>query len=138
MLRGIEERAGLEPRNEYYLGIVASGSLVGFVRLGLTGVQAAKIGYAVNAGAWGSGYATDAVCTMLAFGFDALGLQRVSAAVGPTNRASIAVVKKVGMMEEGRLRDHVFTNGAWRDSLLFSILRHEWGAEVSGGPSGRA
>jgi len=27
-----------------------------------------------------------------------------------------------GLEYEGRLRDHVFTNGAWRDSRLYSIL----------------
>jgi RimJ/RimL family protein N-acetyltransferase len=29
------------------------------------------------------------------------------------------------MTHEGRLRDHVFTNGEWRDSELFAILEHE-------------
>jgi ribosomal-protein-alanine N-acetyltransferase len=29
---------------------------------------------------------------------------------------------------EGRIRDHVFTNGAWRDSLLYSVLDREWTA----------
>jgi hypothetical protein len=30
------------------------------------------------------------------------------------------------MQQEGRIRDHVFTNGAWRDSLLFAVLEQEW------------
>ena len=30
------------------------------------------------------------------------------------------------MTYEGRIRDHVFTNGAWRDSLLYSLLAGEW------------
>jgi RimJ/RimL family protein N-acetyltransferase len=33
------------------------------------------------------------------------------------------------MTYEGRLRDHVHTNGAWRDSLLYSVLAHEWTGE---------
>jgi [ribosomal protein S5]-alanine N-acetyltransferase len=61
------------------------------------------------------------------FGFTELGLHRISAAIGPDNAASIAVVTKLGMQYEGRLRDHVFTNGAWRDSLLYSILSNQWG-----------
>jgi len=32
------------------------------------------------------------------------------------------------MTLEGTLRDHVYTNGAWRDSLLFSILENEYWA----------
>jgi hypothetical protein len=45
-------------------------------------------------------------------GFARLGLHRVSAAIGPDSSASIAVVKRLGFTHEGRLRDHVFTNGA--------------------------
>jgi ribosomal-protein-alanine N-acetyltransferase len=63
---------------------------------------------------------------MITFGFATLGLHRITAAVGPDNAPSITVVKKLGFTREGRLRDHVFTNGAWRDSELYSILVHEW------------
>jgi RimJ/RimL family protein N-acetyltransferase len=30
------------------------------------------------------------------------------------------------MTLEGRMRDDFFVRGRWRDSLLFSILAHEW------------
>jgi hypothetical protein len=30
------------------------------------------------------------------------------------------------MTEDGRIRDHVLVNGAWRDSITYSILEHEW------------
>jgi ribosomal-protein-alanine N-acetyltransferase len=63
---------------------------------------------------------------LLDFAFGPLGLHRVSAAIGPDNSASIAVVKRLGFAHEGRLRDHVFTNGAWRDSELYSVLAPEW------------
>jgi ribosomal-protein-alanine N-acetyltransferase len=100
--------------------------LVGFVRLAFTGVKAGKLGYAIRADQWGKGYATDATREMTAFGFEKLGLHRVSAAIGPDNAASISVVSKLGMLYEGRIRGHVFTNGVWRDSLLYSVLEHEW------------
>ncbi|GGJ87526.1 hypothetical protein GCM10010123_16390 [Pilimelia anulata] len=132
LVAGAIARSRLEPRGEYYLAVAdAADVLVGFVRLGLAGVRAAKLGYAVRAADWGRGYATDACRTMLDFGFGPLGLHRVSAAVGPDNAASLAVVRKLGMRHEGRLRDHVHTNDAWRDSELFSILRAEW----PGGPA---
>jgi ribosomal-protein-alanine N-acetyltransferase len=137
MLAGIRERAGQTPRTEYYLAVTAppgepgagapgGGPVVGFIRLGLTGVRAAKLGYAVRAAAWRRGYATDAARTAVAFGFGALGLHRISAAIGPDNDASVAVVRRLGFRYEGRLRDHVFTNGGWRDSLLYSLLAHEF------------
>jgi ribosomal-protein-alanine N-acetyltransferase len=127
MIDGAVQRARDEPRREYYLAVNGEGDeLVGFARLALTGVKAAKLGYAIRADRWGKGYATDATRCMIAFGFEELRLHRISAAIGPDNVASIAVVRKLGMHYEGRIRDHVFTNGAWRDSLLYAVLEHEW------------
>jgi ribosomal-protein-alanine N-acetyltransferase len=112
------------PRTEYYLAVTThtDDRLIGFVRLGLGGVQAAKLGFAVAAPHWGHGYALDAARTLIDFGFTTLGLHRISAAIGPGNAASIAIVTRLGFTKEGRLRDHVFTNGAWRDSILYSLL----------------
>jgi RimJ/RimL family protein N-acetyltransferase len=42
------------------------------------------------------------------------------------NLASAAVMLKNGMIEEGRIRDHVFTHDARRDSVTHSILESEW------------
>lgn len=127
ILTGIIARAKQEPRSEYYLAVtLPCDYLVGFARLGLTGVQAAKLGYAIAADHWGRGYAIDAVQTLVDFGFRKLTLHRISAAVGPNNSASIAIARRLGMSYEGRIRDHVFTNGQWRDSLLYSVLDYEW------------
>nr|WP_277605360.1 GNAT family protein [Glycomyces sp. L485] len=129
MLHGVLERATLQPRTEYYLAVEhldSPGSLVGFARLALSGVRAGKLGYAVAYQAWGRGIATEAARLLVDFGFQVLELHRVSAAAGPDNPASIKVIEKLGFTREGRIRDHVFTNGAWRDSILYSILEHEW------------
>jgi RimJ/RimL family protein N-acetyltransferase len=129
MLNGAIERASGEPRLEYYLAVTrpADDRLIGFARLGLGGVRAAKLGYAIAADHWRRGYATDAVRTMLAFAFNDLCLHRVTAAIGPDNKASLALVERLGFTREGYLRDHVFTNSTWRDSVLYSVLAHEVG-----------
>ncbi|MEN3610970.1 GNAT family N-acetyltransferase [Plantactinospora sp. ZYX-F-223] len=127
MIEGTIQRAQAEPRMEYYLAITDKHDrMIGFGRLGLGGVKAAKLGYAIHADHWGHGYATDAARTLITYGFTTLDLHRISAAMDPENAGSIAVVKRLGMQYEGHLRDHVHTNGAWRDSLLYSILAHEW------------
>jgi [ribosomal protein S5]-alanine N-acetyltransferase len=128
MIHAAVERARQEPRTEFYLAVTlpADDELIGFARLALDGVRAGKLGYAIRADQWGHGYATDAVHTLADFGFRQLGLHRVSAAIGPDNAASIRVAERLGMRYEGRIRDHVFTNGAWRDSLLYSVLDREW------------
>ncbi|WP_329453230.1 GNAT family N-acetyltransferase (plasmid) [Streptomyces sp. NBC_01724] len=128
MVRGAVERAQLEPRTEYYMAVTKHDDdrVIGFVRIGFAGVEAGKLGCATAAGEWGRGYATDAARTLVTYTFQELGLHRVSAAIGPENTASIAMAEKLGFAREGVLRDHVFTNGAWRDSVLYSVLAHEW------------
>ncbi|TDO54991.1 ribosomal-protein-alanine N-acetyltransferase [Kribbella sp. VKM Ac-2527] len=127
-LTSIVERSAHENRSDYLLAVTRRDDdrMIGFARLGPTGVQAAHLGYAIGYDYWGHGYATDASRTLLRFAFTDLSLHRVSAAIGPENLASIAVVKNLGFSYEGRIRHHVFTNNAWRDSLLYSILAPEW------------
>ncbi len=127
MLDAAVASAQARPRNEYYLAVVPlDGEIaVGFVRLALSGVKAGKLGYAIHADHWGHGYATDAAGTLIDYGFTELGLHRITAAVGPDNHASMHVLERLGFTLEGRLRDHVFTNAAWRDSLLYALLQHE-------------
>jgi ribosomal-protein-alanine N-acetyltransferase len=127
MLGAAVASARARPRTEYYLAVVPADDerVVGFVRLALGGVKAGKLGYAIHAAHWDHGYATDAVGTLIGFGFTTLDLHRITAAVGPDNQASIHVLDRLGFALEGRQRDHVFTNGAWRDSLLYSLLQHD-------------
>ncbi len=122
------ERARSEPRPDYYLAVSerATDCFVGFARIGLDRPRTGELGYAVRADRWGEGFATEACTALLDFAVDELGLHRVQAAIGPDNTASIRVIEKLRFVREGRLRDHVFTNGAWRDSLLYSILGPEW------------
>ncbi|MGH3833396.1 MAG: GNAT family N-acetyltransferase [Pseudonocardiaceae bacterium] len=133
VLAGAIERAKHIPRTKYYLAVTThtDEQLIGFARLGLSGVRAAKLGFAIAAPHWGHGYALDAARTIIDFGFTTLRLHRISAAIGPDNAASIVIVTRLGFSEEGRLRDHVFTNGAWRDSILYSLLAHEWTAPLA-------
>ncbi|NGO71333.1 GNAT family N-acetyltransferase [Streptomyces boncukensis] len=128
MVERITAMAAEEPRTDYSLAVVAppSDRVIGFCRIGLSGIEAGKLGYAIAYDDWGKGYATDTARTMVDLGFRKLGLHRISAAIGPDNTASQRVVEKLGFTKEGTLRDHVFTNGAWRDSVLYSLLQPEW------------
>jgi RimJ/RimL family protein N-acetyltransferase len=124
MLESATAAAQRIPRTEFYLAVTEldADEVVGFVRLARSGVQAAKLGYATHADCWGKGFATDSARALVDHGFGTLGLHRISAAVGPQNERSIAVLLRLGFALEGRLRDHVHTNGQWRDSLLYAKL----------------
>ncbi|MFB9433265.1 GNAT family N-acetyltransferase [Streptoalloteichus tenebrarius] len=122
------QRAQHHPRTEFYLAVTRldDDRLIGFCRLGLGEARAGKLGVAIAADHHGQGYATDASRAMVDFGFCQLGLHRITATIGPENTVSLRVIEKLGFTLEGRLRDHVFTNGSWRDSLLYSMLEDDW------------
>jgi len=129
MLDGILERQLDSPRGEDYLAITEADApdvMVGFVRLGLGGVKAADLGYALRPEWQHRGYARTAVSRMIEFGFTDLGLHRITANIGPANTASMRLVESLGFQREGTIRDHVHTNGAWRDSVSYSLLENEW------------
>lgn len=120
-------RASSDPRPDYYLAVASqSDQLIGFARIGLGRDRSGEIGYAIRRADWGKGYATEASSLLIDFGLHELGLHRIQAACGPDNRASQRLLTRLGFLPEGRIRDHVFTNGAWRDSILYSILDYEW------------
>jgi ribosomal-protein-alanine N-acetyltransferase len=123
-------RARTDPRPDYYLAIANRRDLlIGFVRIGLGRDQSGELGYALRREDWGKGYTTEAASLMIGFGFNALRLHRIQAACGPDNHASQRLLARLRFLPEGRIRDHVFTNGAWRDSMLYSLLEHEWRRE---------
>ncbi len=49
----------------------------------------------------------------------------------PRNIGSAKVLEKVGMVYEGKIRENIFINDGWRDSLLYSILAHEWESRIN-------
>ncbi|MFB7272993.1 GNAT family N-acetyltransferase [Streptomyces sp. NPDC056244] len=124
--------ATADPREEYALGVVEQGAgrLVGFGRLALDPHQTrgATMGFALCPDAWGSGYGTETVRLLLAVGFADLGLHRVWGARSPVNEASARTMRAAGMVEEGRIREHITKGGQWRDSIVHAILDREWTA----------
>ena len=120
--------ARVEPRTVYALAVTLKDdpSLIGYARLALEAHRAGQIGFALNPSAWGQGYGTETVRLLLQLGFGELGLHRIWGARSPKNAASSGAMTRNGMSEEARIRDHVFTHGAWRDSITHAILEEEW------------
>ncbi|MFF0293184.1 GNAT family N-acetyltransferase [Kitasatospora sp. NPDC004614] len=116
------------PRTEYGLAVAHLGEhrLIGYARLATEPQQAATIGFALHQAEWGKGLGTETVRLLCELGFNVLGLHRIWAARSPLNEASARTLLRAGMTEDGRIRDHVFVHGAWRDSITHSILEHEW------------
>ena len=118
------------PRTRYQLAVClrGGGRLIGNcgVRLAHNGARVGDIGYELAPDEWGHGYATEAACAIVAFGFQELRLHRLWATCIAENAASARVMEKVGMRREGQLREHEWMKGRWWDSLLYGMLEHEW------------
>jgi [ribosomal protein S5]-alanine N-acetyltransferase len=129
-LRRVHRDAVARPRREYHLGITwtTTAQLIGMARLGIKSPQHREgdIGYGLRRDRWGEGIATEAALLLLDLGFAQVGLHRIFAFHHPENIASGRVLQKIGMRQEGIMRENLFAHGAWRDSVLYSILDHEW------------
>lgn len=89
-------------------------------------VQAAIVGYSVDAGVEGRGYATEAVGAVVAYAFTTLKLHRLETSYQPTNERSGRVLRKLGFVVVGYARDYLFLNGAWRDAILVGLTNPDW------------
>ena len=74
---------------------------------------------------WGQGFATEAVKTIIKFGFEELRLHRIEAGVTTDNQMSIKVLEKVGMTREGLKRKMLPIRGNWKDNYHYAILEED-------------
>jgi RimJ/RimL family protein N-acetyltransferase len=77
---------------------------------------------------WSRGYGTDAMRALMRFGFDEMNLYRIELTVDARNERAQACYRKCGFVEEVRLRQHRYAEGAYHDTLWMGILRDEWAA----------
>jgi RimJ/RimL family protein N-acetyltransferase len=126
--------AKADPREVYMLAVEdrADGQLIGAARLALGEYQSGQIGFALRPDRWGEGKGVATVRLLQQLGFDALRLHRIWGARSPLNEPSARTMNRTSMVEEGVIRGHLFTRGAWRDSVVHSILDHEYGLCKSG------
>ena len=68
----------------------------------------------------------DAVRTLVAYGFRQLNLAKISLRVLADDERAVGAYRKVGFVEEGRLRAHAWYDGARHDELVMAVLREEW------------
>ena len=61
---------------------------------------------------------------------DGVGLHRVEVNVRPDNARSVAVCRRVGLVEEGVRRGLMHIDGRWSDHLTFAVIQED----VRGGP----
>ena len=74
----------------------------------------------------GRGLGTEATRLIVGYGFEQLGLHRISLWVHAFNPRAHRVYEKVGFVTEGVLREALFWDGEWVDSTVMAIIASEW------------
>ncbi len=121
-----------QPRTKFQLAVLlkTSRQLIGNcgIRMKTVDTREGDIGFELSPKFWGHGYATEAARAIVDFGFSQLGLHRIWSWCIAENLGSAHLLRKLGMQEEGRLRENEYFKDRCWDTLLFGLLRREWKA----------
>jgi RimJ/RimL family protein N-acetyltransferase len=94
------------------------------------GVQA-ELGWVLDPGHAGHGYATEAVLEIMRLCFVDLRLRRVTANCFAANDASRRLMERVGLRRETyTVRESLHRSGEWLDGMGYALLADEWGANA--------
>ena len=95
-----------------------------------TKAESCEIAYAIGQNYWNQGYTTEALKAVMAFLFEQVAVNRIWACHDTRTPASGAVMKKCGMVYEGRLRQAIKLNAGIGDLDTYGILKSEWTKEA--------
>lgn len=85
-----------------------------------------EVGYWLAPPFQGKGLASRAVRLAIDAAFKFTAVHRIEAKICPSNKASMALVKKLGFQLEGLERQGIKFGDDFRDHHVFSVLRNEW------------
>lgn len=75
---------------------------------------------------WHKGYGPEAARLVIDHGFNSLNLHRIYSGSFSENERSIKLHKKLGFVQEGLKKEHIYKNGHYNDHIDFGLLREEW------------
>ena len=123
------------PRMSYIfcVKLVETNEFIGLIALNLGKLKykIAEVWYKTHPKYWKNGYTTEALLEILKLGFLTLKLHRIEAGCAVDNLASIKVLEKVGMSNEGTKRKILPIRGRWVDNFFYSILENEFKVPLS-------
>jgi ribosomal-protein-alanine N-acetyltransferase len=125
-IKQVAREAAREPRTSFTLAVATlDDELIGVANLAITGeASTGELAYVLSRESWGRGYATEVARRLIVFGFDELGLRRITATCHPDNFASARVLEKAGMHFEKTMRDHLRVREGWR---VFAVAASDEG-----------
>jgi len=87
----------------------------------------AEIGYGLFDDSYkNKGIMSEAIVSIINYGFSNMNLERIEAFVSPNNIPSIKLLKRMKFKKEGLLKHHYFHNNKMEDSIVFALLKSEY------------
>ena len=128
LLPWLLEEPQLDPRFRYNLAVQDDEGFCGWAGIDrLEDADSAQFGWYLRSDRWGRGYATEATRLLLDFGFSVLDRSTMWATADPENLASIRVLEKSGLTNQG-LTEPVETWRGERPRVLFTMEADRWEA----------
>ena len=129
--RDFEKEIADPPKDKIEFAIEIDGAYVG--RCGLYNIDRtarhAELGIGIGEREyWGRGYGREAVRLLVDYAFRYRNLRRVWLWCQADNERAVAAYRACGFVEEGRLREHVWSDGRYTDAVYLGVLREEWAA----------
>jgi len=113
--------------------IEVDGALAGQMHLfGISrgALLSASAGYWIGERYAGRSITPYALAMLIDHAFGEAGLHRVEVNIRPDNDASLRVVEKLGLREEGMRKRYLHINGSWHDHLTFAVTSEELPTET--------
>lgn len=110
-----------------------SGNVIGFMGLYDVHLTARKAELRIMIGEknlWGKGYGTEATELLTYYAFDRLNLNRVWLGVTSDSKRAFRTYERVGYQVEGMLRQDIYRNSRYYDSIRMSILREDYYPDI--------
>ncbi len=95
---------------------------IGFTNMIRGPFQSCNVGYKTDVNYLRQGVMYEALSASFKYIFTNLKLHRIEANIIPSNIASINLIKKLGFIEEGHVRQYLNINGKWHDHIRFSLI----------------
>lgn len=95
---------------------------IGFHRIDKDNLRA-EVGYILDPVFWGKGYTSEALKTVIDYGFVAMGLHSIEARIDPENTESCKVLLKQNFTKEGYFKEAIYFDGRFVDTEIYSLRK---------------
>jgi len=120
---------GFEEKDHYIFAIATLPEDVFIGGIGLeveSDFNRAEVGFWLGEPYWNKGYVTEALGSILKFGFEELSLHKIYAIHLDKNPSSGRVMEKNGMIREAKLVDHIKKGDKYFDVIQYRLTKKEF------------